>query len=295
MLITRLNERIKATSPIVVGLDPRADQMPESLLAVEDREDASRVAKSFVAFNKEVIDGIYDIVPAVKPQLAFYEAWGIEGLKAYVETVKYAKEKGLIVIADAKRGDIGSTSKAYAEAFLGKKNLGMEADFLTVNPYLGTDGLSPFVDMCKENDRGIFILVKTSNPSSSEFQDRVSDQKKMYEYVAKIVEQYANEYKDLEGYSSIGSVVGATHPAELKALRQLMPSSLILVPGYGAQGGTAKDIMGAFDSEGLGAIINSSRGIIFAYKKYDCDVKEGARKAAIAMRDDIKQALAERG
>ena len=253
-------------------------------------------------FNKEIIDNTYDLIPSVKPQIAMYEQFGIEGLKVYEKTVRYCQEKGLLVIGDAKRGDIGSTSAAYATAHLGKIKVGssvctaFNTDFLTVNPYLGTDGVKPFVDVCKAEDKGIFVLVKTSNPSSGEFQDKLIDGRPLYERVAEKVVEWGADCMD-GGYSNVGAVVGATYPEMGAVLRKLMPNTYFLVPGYGAQGGTAKDLKACFNEDGLGAVVNSSRGIIAAYRqekyaKFGAEhFAEASRQAVIDMVADINSVL----
>ena len=260
-------------------------------------------AEAIWQYNKGIIDNIYDIVPAVKPQIAMYEQFGIEGLKAFKKTVDYCHEKGMIVIGDVKRGDIGSTSEAYAVAHLGKVNVGSKAitpfdeDFATVNPYLGSDGINPFIKVCNEQDRGIFILVKTSNPSSGEFQDRLIDGRPLYEHVGEKVNEWAMQCMG-DDYSYVGAVVGATYPEMGKVLRKVMPKSYILVPGYGAQGGKGKDLVHFFNEDGLGAIVNSSRGIIAAYKQEKYaefgteNFADASRAAVKDMVEDISGALA---
>ncbi len=275
-MINTLVEKIKKlNAPIVVGLDPKLQFVPEFIQkkAFEEYgETLEGAAHAILEFNKGIIDTTYDLIPAVKPQIAMYEQFGIPGLKAFKETVDYAKAKGLVVIGDIKRGDIGSTSEAYAVGHIGKVKIGSQSiapfdeDFVTVNPYLGTDGVKPFVDVCKENDKGIFVLVKTSNPSSGEFQDQKIDGTPLYELVGKQVAKWGEDFMGDE-YSNVGAVVGATYPEMGKILRNIMPKTYILVPGYGAQGGTAKDLKPFFNEDGLGAIVNSSRGIIAAYKQ----------------------------
>ena len=305
-MISKLVEKIKKTeAPIVVGLDPKLDFIPERILSECYREKGQTpegAAEAFWQFNKEIIDNIKDIVPAVKPQIAMYEELGIPGLITYKKTVDYAKENGLIVIADIKRGDIGSTSASYAVGHLGGVKIGdtvyrgFDADFATVNPYLGSDGVKPFIDVCNKEDKGIFVLVKTSNPSSGEFQDRLIDGRPLYEIVGEKVEEWGKESMD-GAYSNVGAVVGATYPEMGKVLRNIMPHAYILVPGYGAQGGTGKDLVHFFDKDGLGAIVNSSRGIIAAWKsdKYSQFANgaggEAARAAALDMKADIASAL----
>ena len=275
-MINTLVEKIKKlNAPIVVGLDPKLQFVPEFIQkkAFEEYgETLEGAAHAILEFNKGIIDTTYDLIPAVKPQIAMYEQFGIPGLKAFKETVDYAKSKGLVVIGDIKRGDIGSTSEAYAVGHIGKVKIGSQSiapfdeDFVTVNPYLGTDGVKPFVDVCKENDKGIFVLVKTSNPSSGEFQDQKIDGTPLYELVGKQVAKWGEDFMGDE-YSNVGAVVGATYPEMGKILRNIMPKTYILVPGYGAQGGTAKDLKPFFNEDALGAIVNSSRGIIAAYKQ----------------------------
>lgn len=275
-MIQKLIANIQKThAPIVVGLDPMMNYIPEQVKQrafAEFGETLEGAAEVIWQYNKEIIDCTYDLIPAVKPQIAMYEQFGIEGLKAFKKTVDYCKEKGLVVIGDVKRGDIGSTSAAYATAHLGKVQVGSKSfsafdeDFATVNPYLGSDGIKPFIDVCKEEKKGLFILVKTSNPSSGEFQDRLIDGKPLYELVGEKVAQWGEECMG-ENYSYIGAVVGATYPEMGKVLRKVMPKSYILVPGYGAQGGKGADLVHFFNEDGLGAIVNSSRGIIAAYKQ----------------------------
>lgn len=306
-MINRLVEKIKKTNaPIVVGLDPMLDYIPTHVLQKsfsEFGETLEGAADAVWQFNKAIIDTTYDLIPAVKPQIAMYEQFGVEGLRAFQKTVDYCHEKDLVVIGDIKRGDIGSTSAAYAVGHLGKVKVGQNSykvfdeDFVTVNPYLGTDGIKPFVDICKEEDKGIFILVKTSNPSSGEFQDRLIDGKPLYEHVAEKVALWGEGHMGKE-YSNIGAVVGATYPEIGKVLRKVMPKTFILVPGYGAQGGTGKDLTHYFNEDGLGAIVNSSRGIIAAYKqeKYAGfgvgNFADASRQAVIDMTEDISGAIA---
>ncbi len=306
-MIDRLVENIKKTNaPIVVGLDPMLAYVPEHIKTEAYREYGETLegaADAIWQFNKGIVDATYDLIPAVKPQIAMYEQFGIPGLIAFKKTVDYCKEKGLVVIGDIKRGDIGSTSTAYAVGHLGKvqvgynKYAGFDEDFVTVNPYLGTDGVKPFVDVCKEENKGIFVLVKTSNPSSGEFQDKIVDGKPLYELVGKMVDTWGSEVIGRSGYSAVGAVVGATYPEMGKVLRDIMPKSYILVPGYGAQGGKAKDLVHYFNEDGLGAIVNSSRGIIAAYKqdKYASFGPEAyadaSRQAVVDMIEDINGAL----
>ena len=305
-MINKLIEGIKKTeAPIVVGLDPTLKLIPDYLMnkAVEDMgESLEAVGEAIWQYNKGLVDAIYDLIPAVKPQIAMYEQFGIPGMVAYDRTVKYCKEKGLVVIGDIKRGDIGSTSTAYAIGHLGSVKVGntvlkgFDEDFATVNPYLGSDGVKPFIDVCKEENKGIFVLVKTSNPSSGEFQDRLVDGRPLYEIVGEKVAEWAELNMGNE-YSYVGAVVGATYPEMGRILRDIMPKSYILVPGYGAQGGKGKDLVHFFNKDGLGAIVNSSRGIIGAYQqeKYEALGEEGfaeaARRAVLDMKEDIASAL----
>ena len=254
-------------------------------------------AEAIWQYNKGIVDATYDLIPAVKPQIAMYEQFGIPGLVAYKKTVDYCKSKGLVVIGDIKRGDIGSTSAAYAVGHLGhvqvgsRKYAGFDEDFATVNPYLGSDGVKPFMDVCKEEKKGIFVLVKTSNPSSGEFQDRVIDGRPLYELVGEKVAQWGDELMG-DGYSYVGAVVGATYPEMGKVLRKIMPKTFILVPGYGAQGGKGADLVHFFNEDGLGAIVNSSRGIIAAYKQ-DKYKEFGAENYADASRQAVKDMIAD--
>lgn len=306
-MINKLCSKIKTlNAPIVVGLDPTLAMIPEHIMKksiAEYGETLEAAGDAIWQFNKGIIDNVHDLIPAVKPQIAMYEQFGLEGMKAYKKTVDYCHEKDLVVIGDIKRGDIGSTSTAYAIGHLGnvtvgsKKLSGFNEDFATVNPYLGTDGIKPFVDVCKEENKGLFILVKTSNPSSGEFQDRMIDGRPLYEWVGEKVNEWGLDCMG-DSYSYIGAVVGATYPEMGRVLRKVMPKSFILVPGYGAQGGKAEDLVDYFNEDGLGAIVNSSRGIIAAYKK-DTYAKFGAenwgeasRAAVVDMIEDITGAIA---
>lgn len=305
-MINKLVENIKKTNaPIVVGLDPMLNYIPDQVKAkafAEFGETLEGAAEAIWQFNKEIVDRTYDLIPAVKPQIAMYEQFGIPGLAAFRKTVDYCKEKGLVVIGDIKRGDIGSTSAAYAVGHIGKVQVGsrsyapFDEDFVTVNPYLGSDGVNPFIDVCKEEKKGLFILVKTSNPSSGEFQDQLIDGRPLYELVGEKVAQWGEGCMGDE-YSYIGAVVGATYPEMGKVLRKIMPKSYILVPGYGAQGGQGKDLVHFFNEDGLGAIVNSSRGIIAAYKqekyaRFGAENFGDASRAAVEdMIADISQAL----
>lgn len=306
-MIQKLTDKIQKTNaPIVVGLDPMMKFIPESIKKnafAEYGETLQGAAEAIWQYNKGLIDSIYDLIPAVKPQIAMYEQFGVEGLIAYKKTLDYCKEKDLVIIGDIKRGDIGSTSSAYATGHLGKITIGsntyapFDEDFATVNPYLGSDGVKPFIDVCKEEKKGIFILVKTSNPSSGEFQDRLIDGKPLYEWVGQKVDEWGSDCMGANGYSYVGAVVGATYPEMGKILRDIMPKSYILVPGYGAQGGKGADLVHFFNKDGLGAIVNSSRGIIAAYQneKYasfgEAGYADAARQAVIDMREDIAGAL----
>ena len=288
---------IEKKNPTVVGLDPNLEQMPPELLAKNIEQygkNLKAAAEAIYEFNTGLIDAVCDIIPAVKPQSAYYEMYGPEGVEVLKRTMAYAKEKGLYVIADVKRNDIGSTATAYAKAYLGEVDINGEkiapfgADCVTVNGYLGSDGLNPFINLCKEYDKSMFVLVKTSNPSSSELQDLVVGDKTIYRTMAEAVAKLGDDVVGEHGYSSVGFVVGATHPRELTELRAACPKSFFLVPGYGVQGATAEDLKGAFDKDGLGAIINSSRGIIYAWKKAGTDFKTAARDAALAMKKDLE-------
>lgn len=303
-MINKLVEKIKKTeAPVVAGLDPMLTYVPEHLLKksyAQFGETLEGAADAIWQFNKGIIDSICDLIPAVKPQIAMYEQFGIEGLKAFQKTVDYCHEKDLVVIGDVKRGDIGSTSAAYAAAHLGKvtvadkKFSAFDEDFATVNPYFGTDGIQPFLDVCKEEKKGIFILVKTSNPSSGEFQDQIIDGKPLYEYVGEKVAAWGTQHMG-EAYSYVGAVVGATYPQVGRMMRQVMPKAFILVPGYGAQGGKGADLAPYFNEDGLGAIVNSSRGIIAAYKQEQYarfspeNYADASRQAVLDMIADIRQ------
>ena len=308
-MIQKLISNIQKTkAPIVVGLDPMMNYIPQQVKEKafqEFGETLEGAAEAIWQYNKEIVDCTCDLIPAVKPQIAMYEQFGIEGMKAFKKTVDYCKSKGLVVIGDVKRGDIGSTSAAYATGHLGKVQVGsktysaFDEDFATVNPYLGSDGIKPFMEVCKEEKKGLFILVKTSNPSSGEFQDQLIDGKPLYELVGEKVAQWGEECMG-EQYSYIGAVVGATYPEMGKVLRKVMPKSYILVPGYGAQGGKGADLVHFFNEDGLGAIVNSSRGIIAAYKqekyaKFGAEhFGEASRAAVEDMVTDINQALENR-
>lgn len=308
-MINQLVANIKKTgAPIVVGLDPMLNYIPEQVQQkafAEYGETLEGAAEAIWQFNKEIVDKTYDLIPAVKPQIAMYEQFGLPGLAAFKKTVDYCKGKGLVVIGDIKRGDIGSTSAAYAVGHIGKVKVGsktyapFDEDFVTVNPYLGSDGVNPFLDVCKEEKKGIFVLVKTSNPSSGEFQDQKIDGRPLYELVGEKVAAWGSAVMGDE-YSYVGAVVGATYPEMGKVLRKVMPKAYILVPGYGAQGGKGKDLVHFFNEDGLGAIVNSSRGIIAAYKqeqyaKFGAENFGDASRAAVeTMVADIKGALENR-
>ena len=309
-MIQKLIDNIKKTkAPIVVGLDPMLSHVPEHLQKkafAEYGETLEGAAQAIWQFNKEIVDATWDLIPAVKPQIAMYEQFGLPGLAAFKKTVDYCHEKGLVVIGDIKRGDIGSTSEAYAVGHLGKVQVGSKAyygfdeDFVTVNPYLGSDGVKPFIKVCKEEKKGLFILVKTSNPSSGEFQDQLVNGRPLYELVGEKVARWGEEHMG-EKYSYIGAVVGATYPEMGKVLRKLMPKTFILVPGYGAQGGKGADLVHFFNEDGLGAIVNSSRGIIAAYKQEaysrfgEESFADASRQAVIDMTADINGALESSG
>ena len=303
-MINKLVAEIKKKdAPVVVGLDPMLGYVPEHLTkkAFEEfGETLEGAAEAIWQYNKGIVDAVYDLIPAVKPQIAMYEQFGIPGMTAFKKTVDYCKEKGLVVIGDIKRGDIGSTSTAYAVGHLGKvavgsrQYYGFDEDFVTVNPYLGSDGVNPFIDVCKEEKKGIFVLVKTSNPSSGEFQDRLIDGRPLYELVGEKVAEWGSQCMG-DDYSYVGCVVGATYPEMGKILRKIMPKTYILVPGSGAQGGKASDLAPYFNKDGLGAIVNSSRGIICAYKqekyaKFGAgNYAEASRQAVIDMIQDINE------
>ena len=305
-MINQLVANIRKTkAPIVVGLDPMLNYVPKHLqdkAFQELGETLEGAAEAIWQFNKAIVDATCDLIPAVKPQIAMYEQFGIAGLEAFKKTVDYCKEKGLVVIGDVNGGDIGSTSAAYAVAHLGHVQVGGKSylpfgeDFATVNPYLGSDGVAPFMKICKEEKKGIFVLVKTSNPSSGEFQDQLVDGKPLYELVGEKVAAWGEELMGDE-YSYVGAVVGATYPEMGKALRKIMPKAYILVPGYGAQGGKGKDLAHFFNADGLGAIINSSRGIIAAYKQEQYaqfgeeNFGDASRAAVEDMLADIREAL----
>jgi len=289
-----------ADNPSVVGLDPTYEMIPKKL-AQEKTEifgkSLKAVGEMFLEFNKNIIDAVWDIVPAVKPQIAMYEKYGLEGLDAYLKTIEYAKSKGLIVIGDIKRGDIASTAEAYAAHIAGVDIGGQrfdpwQEDWITINPYFGLDGIKPFIDACNQYNRGVFVLVKTSNPTSCQIQDLLVGGEPIYEKVAELVSEWGLSASGSMGYSKIGAVVGATHKEQGERLRKLMPGTFFLVPGYGAQGATGEDLKGFFDRNGKGCIVNSSRGIIAAYQKdakyTGDDYGEAAREAALKMKKDLR-------
>jgi len=300
----KLLAKIKATkNPTCVGLDTSFDYLPENMQS--KCKTLADVGKSILEFNLKIIDSIKTVVPSVKVQIAYYEMYGIEGLKAFEKTLSASKKAGLITIADAKRNDIGSTASCYSNAFLGetsvlgKKFQAFNSDFLTVNGYLGGDGIKPFLEDCKKFDKGIFVLVKTSNPSSGELQNlKFTDGETLFEKMASLVNEWGSDLKGVNGYSSVGAVVGATHPIEASVLRKRIPNTLFLIPGYGAQGGKADDLTVCFDDKGMGGIVNNSRGILTAYKqeKYKgLDYVAAAKAACVDMQQDIYAALKRAG
>lgn len=294
---------IDTKNPTVAGLDPKLDYVPNYMkekIFKKYGNTLKAAGKALLKFNMGLIDELYDIVPAIKPQMAYYEMYGYEGLKALAKTIEYAKEKGMYVIIDGKRNDIGSTMESYAIAHLGftdingEKIPAFQGDSLTVNGYLGTDGISPLLKVCKEYDKSIFVLVKASNPSSGELQDKFIEEHHVYEVMGEMCESWGKDSIGEYGYSSVGAVVGATYPEQLEELRKKLPHTFFLVPGFGAQGGGANDVKYAFDKNGLGAIVNSSRAIMCAYKNGDFTEKEfgkAARLEALRMRDDIINVL----
>ena len=309
MLMDRLiTQIIELQSPIVVGLDPRLSQIPgvikDEIFSNQGKTPAA-VADIFYRFNQAIIDHIYDLVPAVKPQIALYEQLGIPGIDCYLKTIEYAKSKGLLVIGDVKRGDIASTAEAYSHGHIGMVDIEgtshkiFDEDFITVNPYMGHDSVEPYLADCEHYGKGIFVLVKTSNPGSADIQDMLVTGKgsaqafPIYHHVGNLVSEWGKGLVGEHGFSAVGAVVGATHPEEGRVLRERMPHTFFLVPGYGAQGGTAKDLQGMFNKDRLGIIVNSSRGItgafqLAAYKSYgETNFAEAARAAVIDMRKDL--------
>lgn len=300
MILDTLIDKIREyDNPTVAGLDTSFDYLPESMKA--GVKDFAGAAEAVLSFNKKIVDSICDIVPCVKVQIAYYEMYGLEGMRTFVETVKYASKKGMLVMTDAKRNDIGATAECYAKAYLGQTMVGGEeytafdSDFLTVNGYLGSDGIKPFLGWMQKRDKGIFVLVKTSNKSSGELQDlKLENGKTVYEYMGGLVEEWGKDCIGKYGYSAVGAVVGATHPQQAQILRREMPHTFFLIPGYGAQGGTANDLKVCFDKDGLGGIVNSSRGILCAYKqeKYaGLSFDAAARQACIDMKNDLNRAI----
>jgi len=300
-LIKKINE---TNNPTVMGLDPRYEMLPKCVRE-KYSSDLDGVAQAIIEYNKALIDATYDIIPSVKPQIAFYEMYGIPGMQAFKETCEYAKQKGMVVIADIKRGDIGSTATGYSNAYLGKTKIGereqsiFDIDFVTVNPYMGTDCVKPFIEDCKKYNKGLFILVKTSNPSSGELQDlKLETGEEIYTRVAKLVENWGEELRGENNYSSISAVVGATYPEQLKQIREKAPHTYFLIPGYGAQGGRVEDIALGFDKNGLGGIVNASRSLMCAYKSElwrdkfeEKDYAKATRAEAIRMRDELRNVL----
>jgi len=285
----RLDEAIaKKGNPICIGLDPRFDQLPKPIAdaaVAKHGKGPAAVADAYLSFNKAILDAVADIVPICKPQVAFYEELGPLGLQCYAETIQYAREKGVLAISDAKRGDIGTTAQAYAKAHIGGNNGGFNADALTVNPYMGRDTLEPFLEVGAKNGAGIFVLVKTSNPGSGDLQDlAISGGKLIREHVAEMVHLLGQKHRGSSGLTDVGAVVGATYPAEARKLRELMPETIFLIPGYGAQGGTAADAAAGFRSDGRGAIVNNSRGLLFAFKQEPYASKYGEKDFAAACR-----------
>lgn len=305
----RLEQKIHQTgNPTVIGLDPVLEYIPQDIIDYFNEQCDDPVLAASLAiyeFNKRLIDHVADIVPAVKPQVAYYEKYGSHGLRALQQTIKYAAKAGMLVIADGKRNDIGSTAEAYASAWLGENILPddsrspmFDADALTVNAYLGLDGIKPFIDVCRKKGKGIFILVRTSNPSAGDLQDLIlSDGRTVYEAMAAKVAEWGDDLIGACGYSPVGAVVGATWPLQAAKLRRLMPKSFILVPGYGAQGGTADDAVSSFSSDGRGAIVNASRSIMLAWKAQQMapgDFAAAARREALLMKAKLRQALEKR-
>ena len=304
MIDILINEIKETGNPTVMGLDPRYEMLPK---CVTDKypKTLEGIAQAIIEYNKALIDATYDIIPAVKPQIAFYEMFGVLGMQAFEETCKYAKQKGMIVIADIKRGDIGSTAQGYSNAYVGKTKIGdieesiFDVEFITVNPYMGTDCIKPFIDDCKKYNKGLFILVKTSNPSSGELQDiKLENGEEIYTRVAKLVENWGEELRGTYNYSSIAAVVGATYPEQLKQIREIAPHTYFLIPGYGAQGGKAEDIALGFDSNGLGGIVNASRSLMCAYKSdkwkdkfEEKDYAQATRAEAIRMKEELSSVL----
>ena len=287
-----IDKIIELKSPVVMGLDPRYEMLPECVTNKYDKT-LEGASKAILEYNKVLIDNVYDVIPAIKPQMAFYEMFGIPGMNAFYETCKYAKEKGMIVIADNKRGDIGSTAKGYSNAYLGKTKIEekeesvFDVDFMTVNPYMGTDCIEPFVEDCKKYNKGIFILAKTSNPSSGELQDeKLENGEEVYKKVISLIEKWGEDLRGRHGYSSVAAVVGATYPKQLQELRRLAPHTFFLIPGYGAQGGKAEEIKLGFDKKGLGGIVNASRSLMCAYKNEEWKKNHREEEYGLATRKE---------
>ncbi len=304
-VMDKLINKIKAmNNPTVIGIDPGYDKLP-NCIKEKYENNIEGVCKGILEFNKNLIDATYDIIPAVKINNAFYEMFGIQGIEIFKQTCEYAKQKNMIVMSDAKRGDIGSTAESYSNAYIGKTPIGenkesiFDVDFITINPYLGIDGIKPFIEDCKKYGKGIFIIDKTSNPSSGDLQDlKLENGKTIYEEVATLIEKWGEELRGEYGYSSVSSVVGATYPEQLKTLRKLAPHTFFLIPGYGAQGGIASDIALGFDQNGIGGIVNASRSLMCAYKKEEWKEKfkeeeyaQATRHEAIRMRDELNEAI----
>ncbi|MHB1452580.1 MAG: orotidine-5'-phosphate decarboxylase [Saccharofermentanales bacterium] len=312
----RLSAQIRLLgNPTVIGLDPLYEYVPDHLrrekilqdaLHQPDNDDLFHIAaETILVFNKMLIDAVKDVIPAVKPQIAYYENLGVAGIRAYLETIRYAKKAGMLVIADAKRNDIGSTASMYSQAYLsgatlsdGRKHPVFDADALTVNAYLGIDGIAPFVTDCENDGKGIFILVRTSNPSAGDFQDLKTESGDLvYEAVARKVDEWGRSTIGESGYSSVGAVVGATWPDQAKVIRRLMPSAMILVPGYGTQGGSGGTVANCFDEKGGGAIVNASRSLMCAYMKGKYapeDFQEATYQEALRMKEDLNRSVAMR-
>jgi orotidine 5''-phosphate decarboxylase, subfamily 2 len=308
MIIDKLIEKIKTTeNPTVVGLDPRLSYVPKHIQQQcfdEFGKTPKAVAEAFFMFNKELIDATFDLIPAVKPQVAMYEMLGADGIDSYIRTIKYAKEKDLVIIGDVKRGDIASTAEAYSDGHIGRIDVEgnkfeiYHEDFITLNPYLGWDSIEPYMANCKAYEKGMFVLVKTSNPNSGQLQDLDVGGKTLYQHVGALTNEWGKDLMGKYGYSSVGAVVGATHPEQAKELREIMPNTFFLVPGYGAQGGKAEDLAVCFDKDGLGAIVNSSRGIIAAHQKEQYKAKYSemefalaARHAVLDMKADLRRCI----
>ncbi len=298
-----INKIKELDNPTVMGLDPRYEMIPKCVINKYSK-DLEGVSKAILEYNKALIDQTFDIIPAIKPQIAFYEMLGVEGIKAFEETCRYANQKGMIVIADIKRGDIGSTAAGYSNAYLGRtvieeiENPIFDVDFITVNPYMGIDCVKPFIEDCAKYDKGLFILVKTSNPSSGELQDlKLENGKEVYREVAELVEKWGENLRGEYGYSSIAAVVGATYPEQLKQIRDIAPHTYFLIPGYGAQGGSAKDIALGF-KDGIGGIVNASRSLMCAYKQEKWNEQEenyalATREEAIRMKEELNRYIKE--